>query len=884
MANDLTGDFDVVAEFTVAAINRVLAAMHRIERVPHTLAVRVDDSPSKVGMPTVVGSVDIFGEPTADHTKIGRPTTPLTGQFIATDPVSAALDPVVNAGLAGVFEEPIVPSHVKGRAQLQLAPPTIAVSGILTRLSVRITLWARYLPDPGTSPLAEFVRGEVQITTGVNQVASQTANVVDIDIKASSVDVRFTPTWTSRPLDDDDLAAIVLVIRNALKTSFLPSNATLPSNIRFLRFKAFGDSQPALAALLNLTGGPGNPASVGHVFLRAGDDFAFAVGRDFILAALPTARDHRFPPVWGYSLYVDSPTIELQPGRIVTTVQGHAHTDASYLPDFSFSVTQAFTLNLVATTPDGPLVTAELAVLGDIDITGVPDPLVDLVNSQVRDSLRQERDANLAAQQPMVRSMLSIERNLGGFLRSLLNPARLRPAAPTLIPRLAYTSFEIQPDGIVLHGSLAVPDWPTANVAFEQVPSIGRPGPLPPIATIPQGPDYSALKTWIPGGTIQRYEWRASRLDPPFHIDDNTFMVVSQPPVSTTISARTLPGYVPLCLTVRGTRITASGPATDQPVAATMCGYNWVSVLGPGLLTGLAGARPLVALTEPGPGGQIEVVGHTPAAQYGAVLDTPNVVVHFADDRTVQRLELLTRAVADSQRGDAPAAVLAILSADQLSRARYTEGVIHGASEGGAWERAFGVKTTTRPVTLLADPTGKIVWRSEGELDAGALTAALRAHLVPARPPAPRLLRAGARIGAPAPNFLFPYTADRELTLRKLAGRPVVLVFWVSTSKPSLDAVRDVGEVAGRAAGEGSVTLAINDGEIPDLARRTFAESGLSATLVVDPERAIGLAYGVTIWPTVVFIDASGATTRIQHGRPGQVESDRQANPGRSYR
>ncbi len=28
MANDLTGDFDVVAEFTLPAANRVLAAMH----------------------------------------------------------------------------------------------------------------------------------------------------------------------------------------------------------------------------------------------------------------------------------------------------------------------------------------------------------------------------------------------------------------------------------------------------------------------------------------------------------------------------------------------------------------------------------------------------------------------------------------------------------------------------------------------------------------------------------------------------------------------------------------------------------------------------------------------------------------------------------------
>ena len=43
MANDLTGDFDVVAEFSIPAANRVLAAMHRGGRVSHSWTLRVDD-------------------------------------------------------------------------------------------------------------------------------------------------------------------------------------------------------------------------------------------------------------------------------------------------------------------------------------------------------------------------------------------------------------------------------------------------------------------------------------------------------------------------------------------------------------------------------------------------------------------------------------------------------------------------------------------------------------------------------------------------------------------------------------------------------------------------------------------------------------------------
>src|SRR5713101_7657509 len=76
MANDLTGDFDVVAEFTTLAVNRVLAAMHRVERFPHSMSVRVDDNPppgSQVVRPSVVGSVDTFGDATVNHNHIGTP-------------------------------------------------------------------------------------------------------------------------------------------------------------------------------------------------------------------------------------------------------------------------------------------------------------------------------------------------------------------------------------------------------------------------------------------------------------------------------------------------------------------------------------------------------------------------------------------------------------------------------------------------------------------------------------------------------------------------------------------------------------------------------------------------------------------------------------------
>src|SRR5215212_6457254 len=105
MANDLTGDFDVVAEFAIPAANRVIAAMHRVERMLHSISVRVkDDSPPDRGFdPSIVASVDMFGDASVNHDVIPTgpwpPPTGLPGSHFG------GLDHIVN-DLAGVHIEP----------------------------------------------------------------------------------------------------------------------------------------------------------------------------------------------------------------------------------------------------------------------------------------------------------------------------------------------------------------------------------------------------------------------------------------------------------------------------------------------------------------------------------------------------------------------------------------------------------------------------------------------------------------------------------------------------------------------------------------------------------------------------------------------------------
>ncbi len=133
------------------------------------------------------------------------------------------------------------------------------------------------------------------------------------------------------------------------------------------------------------------------------------------------------------------------------SVSGHAHSE--YLPDFNFKVTQAFTFNLAATNAGGPLDTADLVVSGDfsVDVTGLSiffDWIAsDFAGSQL-DDFRSQRDAELTAHKQDIEDMFSVNKLLGGFLKSLLNPAQTQPAAPPQQDvnfTLAYRAVEIRP-------------------------------------------------------------------------------------------------------------------------------------------------------------------------------------------------------------------------------------------------------------------------------------------------------------------------------------------------------------------------------------------------------------------------------------------------------
>lgn len=925
MPNDLTGDFDVVAEFTVPAVNRVLAAMHSRERFLHSLTLRVDDNPppgSRFDTPAVVGVIDAVGDPVSDHERI-RTAMPQP-HFPSPSTPATAVDSVVNAHVEGMNIAPLTPSHLKGRAQVQVGPPSIELSTSETSFTASLDMMCRYFPDPGTAPAAEFVRGKLQITAALTQTESHLGGVLGLDIGAVNTQISFTPAWSSTPLSAEDRTGIDLLLRNALRTSFQPSNIPVSSRIEHARVKALLTGQKAIALMVDLKppatdsaddsgagsdplgvlhdhllddlviASPadpgGNPASVQNIFLGSGDDFAFAVGSDFIRAAFkPTVDAIRAKPIeplripfnavvhtWivVYAVTLLDVTLDLVPGAIVLTMKGRA-TTSSWTPNFDFTIRQRFSLAVDGDTAE--LDVGELSFDPSSISVSVAAWLIEKFTGRITTALREIRDSALSESRARstVREMLSAKENLGGFLTSLLTPAQ-GPVRDHRQPQLAYTAAEIRTSGIVLHGSLAMPSATPPRAEYEPVPSSGQLGPHGIGGAIVELHDYSALKSWIPGGTIQRYEWKSESQAGPGFIDENRFIFTRGTlggSVGGTIadSANIVSGYSPLCVTISGMRLSFEGPIVDEAVTATVCGYRPF-----GLVSGFDAATDdlTVALSRRGSNGMVEVAGHAPAKRDETGARSPNLVVHFTDGSSETDPSVLTSAVAESGRTDAPTAVVVVTSPDNLKRTRYAPGVTYAEDTNGSWRQRYAVSGARGPVTLIVDPKGNVAWKQEGPVTR-SLTEALGKHLVAQSGVDAGMLPTAVRIGQMPPNFLFDAGGGTELTLRKVAGRPVTLLFWRSGSRPSIEAVRDAVE---RARSRNGLVLAINDGESGEAARKAADKEKLSARIVADPQRQIALAYGVTVWPTTIGIDAAGVVRSMDFGRNQRDDRENSAN------
>lgn len=320
MSNELTGDYDVVVQFTSGAVNRILAAMHRGNRLLHSVSARVDDNPAFSRLVTL--AVDHAGYavsdpnaaasfraplaavaagpstsssasplPAVDHPPAREvsprpPAIPTATVARRSFPANAATLINTQATIAELLKQVDHYSHLNGVAQMQLGAPTISLPESGVHGTVHIPATVRYIPDPGSQVLEEFMRGEIQISFGVKKVAQAAGNFIGVQLWGPGGNINFKQSWPTPKLNAAELTQVNRVLRNALTTAFQPSTSALPPGIRNLQFRAWGSAN-AVGMLMNLDGGnpvPNpNPGSVDQIVLSGDDQFALTVGAESIV-------------------------------------------------------------------------------------------------------------------------------------------------------------------------------------------------------------------------------------------------------------------------------------------------------------------------------------------------------------------------------------------------------------------------------------------------------------------------------------------------------------------------------------------------------------------------------------------------------------------------
>jgi hypothetical protein len=775
-------------------------------------------------------------------------------------------------------------SHLVGVAQVQAGAPTLellpneSASGI-----ARTPVMIRYLSDPGSLQIPEILVGAV-----VSPIFRQFERRVHSRWRA-----RRSEQFALRapvPLMND-LPVIETALRNSLRTGFHPSSAALPDGIPIMDFKAMFPQFVAAMMSLDPDAAP-DPASVSGGLVGTGDDFAMAFRGDLIASPLADAVNQALQPyrrlpveeqtfvidygigTWTFwvsrQVHVGIATLELQDfggssqgsGRIVLSIPVHVAIwwrDKPGLVDIpsrlDFTVQQVFVLAL-----NGP--DAALQAQGDVDVIY---PSGQQTQIKISKPIGHDEFIDLkpivagyvgrfkgAVQNQSASDALSARR-LQDFLFRLMNfevkvtdktPAEKLPV--DVSAQLDYTRFHIDRSGIVLHGTLSLPDWPQPHVEFDLHREPEGPG-------VPQ---YNALNSWVQGGFMERFIWTFGKSwgATVTHTENVQFVSVDAPSI----------GFSPAfaCLMIEGTRVTATGPVVRQPVRTRIVcqGTKMADFASEGVHLPEGPHIPLVWQTPYTHDPRLEnVASVSPWVSVGQ--PAANVLIHFPDRESSMHLEVLSDALEHSGRTDAVTTILCVFTPEQLQHVSPAPGLLY-SDDATRWQGLFDV--VQRPAFLLLSPQGKVVWRHNGPMNAANLAAVLEKNLQTGGQARRQFVETMAvRKGQRAPNFLFPLPDGNFLTLRKLSGRKLALLFFHPASEASRKTLAILRKAS---AGADGITLLVIGVEEIGAATYGSGVHGERLILAPDPDYQITKGYGVGIWPTTLFLDSGGIIEDIRHG------------------
>jgi peroxiredoxin len=883
MTNNLTGQYDAVVQGRIGAVNRILATLHQNgaskETSPsflHSFALRVGD-PGEISFENFKSIFQIINwaalaEALGNREQKGPP--PKSGGGKKGSKTASKAPPGftkvyedMQKELQEALDELTTPATLRGTAQVQVSTPTVTFPpGSTSEIKAKVDLRANYIPDPKSLTLPQPIHGDLEAAFSVEPKVEDNQPVLEVKVTADDNQITFVPA-PGTGLSATDATQIEKSIRSGLRENIEPMSLSIASDFPFGHFKGLGSGSNQVVALPVTLDGPAPPPSainsINAQFLNPADDFGVAISREYIDTLMQPMLNslkafHKtvtfyfwvvyiFVPVQhsvSYNITISNVNLTWQSGSVKLTATGSAKT-GSIFPNYNFTIQQSLTLAFNPATQS-----VALQAVGNPSISGLPNVAL----AEATSAVVQARDAAIASAQSAIQGALTGSITLTDILKDFDSSVNAK-----------YTSLDIEPNGVVLHGAV------TTKARSDMVVHFTETGDG-------EGEGFSALKSWIPAGTVERYEW--SWLTGPIFApwamstqvvtDEHRFVLPKPAELKSQVCLRVVGKQTP---SSAGSLVGVSGGETcsvNWPEFVWMMPSWWETIMTP------------IWLPDPPPEAILDdfIVAHIntlansrPGAAPGA-----NTLVQFMSNPSLTPLETLGQTLSQRGRENAPLALFLVLPHGSLRERRsIIEERLESLGEEfavwfaitedyeGAWSRTFKAERT--PATYLLNARGEFVWQQMGPLDGRSFSAALDEHMIPGQWPGSRLLRLAVKPGDRAPDLLFPYDEGQQMALRRLRGQRVLLNFWKSWSTPCLAELQHLQRMHDRSSQEGPVILAINDGENIEWLAEFRREHNLTFTLVPDPERRIARRYGVNCWPTTVSIDVDGLVNGIRLGK-----------------
>jgi hypothetical protein len=180
------------------------------------------------------------------------------------------------------------------------------------------------------------------------------------------------------------------------------------------------------------------------------------------------------------------------------------------------------------------------------------------------------------------------------------------------------------------------------------------------------------------------------------------------------------------------------------------------------------------------------------------------------------------------------------------------------------WARLFDVSGP--PATVLVGDDGRTRWRDTSDLDPTDLAAALVEHGGGGGAVSGQPIAIAVQPGTLPPELPIRLPDGRELTLRRLAGRPVLIEFVHLASGASLEHLEH--RTGARSATEGAepFVVVICDGATQARVDELLARARYPFVVLADPDRRISSRFGVWCWPARVHIGPRGRVESVTFG------------------